>query len=88
MSFVKSIWFIFVCQTIVGFALGGIYLTVIVLATELVGANYRTFAANSMWLFQNLAYCLMSLQAYWIQEWRKLTLILSGPYLVLVATYL
>jgi len=71
-----------------GVSQGGIGLTLFVMASELVGPKYRSFAGVTVFLSFTAALCLMAVQGYLVQEWRKLLLITSIPYIILLPTYL
>ena len=87
-SLVNSIWWVFALRVVMGLAQSGIGLTLFVMASECVGPKYRSVAGTTIWFTFAFALCMMSLQAYFVQNWRKLLLITSAPYVILLPTYL
>lgn len=51
MAFAKAFWIVAVCRVIVGFFEAGCFLSMFVLATELVGPEKRALAGTLVWLY-------------------------------------
>ena len=86
-SFVDNIIIFILCRFFVGFCIPGIVVQMFVLISELVGSKQRPFAGIIIWFFFALALCLLGLQAYLIQEWKKLFIISSAPYFFVLLFY-
>eukprot|EP00795_Rhopilema_esculentum_P001124 gene1124-15466_t len=79
-AFVHNFWLFFVLRLITGFAQGGVGLSIYVLATELVGPNFRALSGTIVWFAFTAALCLIGLKAYLVPDWRMLEIIVSAPY--------
>ncbi|XP_057305819.1 solute carrier family 22 member 7-like isoform X2 [Hydractinia symbiolongicarpus] len=80
-SFSPNIWWFTAMRVLSGFFHGGIVVPLMVLSVELVGPRYRGFVGLVTWNSWTIALCFMSLQSWYVPEWRKLTMLLSIPYL-------
>jgi Sugar phosphate permease len=81
-AFVNSIWQLIVIRFIMGFVYSGPSLNQYVLSAELVGPKKRVLSttfASAVW---PIGAFLMTLKAYYIQDWRYLSLACSIPYLL------
>ncbi len=83
-GFVQNFWLFFLLRCVIGFAQGGVALTIFVLASELVGPRYRALSGTLIWFAFTLALCLVGFQAWLVPDWRKLELIMSAPYAFVV----
>ena len=83
-SFSPNAAFFIVFRIIIGIFHGGMLVNAIVMSVELVGPKYRSFGGLIIWQFFTVAVCFLSLQSYYIQNWRKLSIITSAPYFVTV----
>ena len=83
-SFSPNVAFFIVFRVIIGIFHGGMLVNAIVMSVELVGPKYRSFGGLIIWQFFTVAVCFLSLQSYYIQNWRKLSIITSAPYFVTV----
>ena len=88
MSFVDNVWLALALWFLNGISQGGIIPTANVMASELVGPKFRGFASASVCFSFTIGLMLVTLQAYYVQEWRTLLIITSIPYAVLLPTYL
>lgn len=80
-SFSPNIWWFTAMRVLSGFFHGGIVVSLMVLSVELVGPRYRSLAGLVIWTSWTIALCFMSLQSWYVPEWRKLMMLLSIPYL-------
>jgi len=78
-TLVNSIALFAVFRFIVGFILTGVMLTQYVYFMELVGPSKRTAAGNLEFLFFNGFQPLFVIIAYFIRDWRMLTLAATLP---------
>ena len=80
-AFVHSFWLFFILRLVIGLALGGLSLSIYILATELVGPAFRALSGTIVWFAFTLTLCLIGLQAWLIPDWRILEIIISAPYI-------
>lgn len=83
-SFVTSVWQFVILRGVLGFFLTGHGISSFVLGSEIVGRKFRSLIGNVIFVVGTGALLLLTLQAYFIQEWRKLTIICSAPYLACI----
>ena len=87
-AFVTAVWQFVVLRALIGFGITGYGLSAYVLASEIVGTRFRSVIGNTIFLFGTGALLLLTVQAYYIQTWRHLTIICSAPYCVFALAYL
>jgi len=87
-GFANSLWFFVLLRVIIGFCQGGVVLCMFVMATELVGPKWRSFAGTLPAFAFTLALCLIPVQAMLIRRWRVLEIVLSIPYIFVAGFYL
>lgn len=80
-------WMFTTFELVVGIAQGGISLVLPVIATELVGPNYKTMVGSWIGFFHTFSICFMAIQGWLVLNWRHFLLITSAPYLILLASY-
>lgn len=80
-GFVQNFWLFFVTRLLIGFAQGGVGLSLYVLAAELVGPSYRALSGTIIWFAFTLALCVIGLKAWLVPDWRLLEIIVSAPYI-------
>ena len=80
-AFVTAVWQFILLRAVTGFFLTGYSVSAFVLVSEIVGAKFRSLTGNVYFVFGTCALLILTLQAYYIQEWRKLSVICSAPYL-------
>jgi len=80
-AFVQTFWLFFLLRLVIGIALGGLSLSIYILATELVGPKFRALSGTIIWFAFTLTLCLIGLQAWLIPDWRVLEIIISAPYI-------
>jgi len=81
-GFSPNVYILIVLRLLTGVCLAGVIISTIVVSIELVGAKYRAFAGLIVWNAWTVALCLMSLQSYYLHDWRLLMKVLSLPYIV------
>ena len=79
MAFAKAFWIVAVCRVIVGFFEAGCFLSMFVLATELVGPEKRALAGTLVWFYFTAALMVLALKAYFVRNWRNLLILSSAP---------
>ena len=77
-----NIWLFLVFRFISGFFIAGIWNNILLLISEFVSTRYRPFANNVIWMVWIGGLCALSLQAYYIRDWKILFLVCSTPYLL------
>lgn len=87
-SYSPNIYVFIVLNFTCGIANGGVLLGLSVIPMELVGPKYRAFAGLVVWELSSAAACLLSLQSYYIPDWRHLKRIISIPYIILTIGFL
>ncbi len=73
-------------RCIIGFFEAGM-VTIFVLATELVGPNYRSMSGTIIWFYFTMALLIMTVQAYLLQNWKLLEIVCSLPFIVTMLTW-
>ena len=81
MSFSQAFWQVAVSRFVIGFFLAGCFLSMYVLATELVGPEKRALAGTLVWFYFTGALMIMGLKAYFVRNWRILSIICSAPWI-------
>ena len=85
MAFAKAIWIVVVCRFIVGVFEAGCFLSMFVLATELVGPEKRALAGTMVWFYFTAALMILGLKAYFVRNWRTLMILSSAPWIFILA---
>ncbi|KAL9962625.1 hypothetical protein ACROYT_G031745 [Oculina patagonica] len=85
MAFAKAFWVVAVCRFIVGFFEAGCFLSMFVLATELVGPEKRALAGTLVWFYFTAALMILGLKAYFVRNWRTLLILSSAPWIFILA---
>ncbi|XP_064546341.1 carcinine transporter [Drosophila montana] len=86
-AFVSNFWQFATMRFFVGFAFDNCFTMMYILVLEYVGPKYRTFVANmSIALFFTGAACLLPWIAYFVADWKLLTIITSAPLALVVLT--
>ena len=70
-------------RVITGFVLGG-GITVFVLATEFVGPRFRSLSGTIIWFYFTSALILMTIEAYYLQSWKRLEMVCTVPFIIIV----
>ena len=83
-AFVTSVSQLIFLRAVGGLFLTGFGMPSFALGSEIVGIKFRSLTVNTL-LFLGIAGSLfLALQAYYIREWRKLTITCSAPYLFFI----
>lgn len=85
MAFGKVFWVVAFCRFIIGFFQAGCLLSMFVLAIELVGPEKRALAGSIGWYYFTAALMVLGLKAYYVRNWRTLTIISSAPWIFTLA---
>ncbi|KXJ10274.1 Solute carrier family 22 member 5 [Exaiptasia diaphana] len=84
-SFAEVFWlFNIVLRALVGVCLGSSSIAIFVLMVEYVGVRHRAMAGTSLWYFFTIALMPLFLLAYFIRNWRYLSIAASAPALLQV----
>uniref|UniRef100_A0A7M5U329 Major facilitator superfamily (MFS) profile domain-containing protein n=1 Tax=Clytia hemisphaerica TaxID=252671 RepID=A0A7M5U329_9CNID len=87
-AFLHQFWIYALMAFLIGFCQGGIALTIYVMASEFVGPKYKSLASGALTgLTYTLSLCLLSFQSWLMPEWRKLLVVTSFPYLILLFSF-
>jgi len=81
MAFAKSSWAVLLCRGIIGFFEAGCFLSMFVLATELVGPEKRALSGTLVWIYFTGALLILALKAYFVRNWRILVILSSAPWI-------
>jgi len=84
-AFAKAFWIVAVCRFIVGFFEAGCFLSMFVMATELVGPEKRALAGTLVWFYFTIALMILGLIAYFVRNWRTLLILSSAPWIFVLA---
>lgn len=83
--FSSTFWHFCVSRFLVGFAFDNIYVMAYILVLEFIGPRWRTFVANmSFGVFFTLSAITIPWMAYFIADWKLLTLITTLPLILVV----
>ena len=85
MAFSKAYWIVAFCRFVIGFCEAGCFITMFVLATELVGPEKRALAGTLVWIYFTVALLVLAVKAYFIRNWRTLLILASAPFIFIVA---
>lgn len=87
-AFAPTFWVFALCRGITGFMIGAFSIPVFVLATEFSGIRHRSTAGSLIWLGFVAAIMTLAGMAYFIRDWRKLTVSSGAPGILLVPFWL
>lgn len=80
---VSNFWGFCVCRFLVGMAFDNCFTMMYILVLEYVGPKWRTFVANmSIAIFFTFATCILPWMAWYIADWRVLSLVTSVPLVI------
>ena len=82
-----NIWLFLACRFIAGISEPGIFGCIFLIMSETVSTRFRPLATNIIWTGWIFVFCLLSLQAYYIRNWKTLFIVCSAPYLLGVLSY-
>ncbi|KAK6169202.1 hypothetical protein SNE40_020298 [Patella caerulea] len=85
LAFATNIVSFLVCRFLVGFSSITCFLTAYVIGMELVGPSKRKYAGNFIMLAWATGLFLLGLLAYFIRDWKNLTLVTSVPNILFVS---
>lgn len=83
-AFIESIYLLILVRFVMGVFHAGPAINNFILVVELVGPNYRVLAANCNNLTWIIGSAIMTIKAYFINDWRLLCIALSAPYFVCI----
>ncbi|GLV32144.1 uncharacterized protein CBL_11898 [Carabus blaptoides fortunei] len=82
---VSNFWGFCVCRFIVGMAFDNCFTMMYILVLEYVGPKWRTFVANmSIAIFFTFATCILPWMAWYIADWRILSIVTSAPLIIAI----
>jgi len=81
-GFSPNVGVVILFRILIGGCICGMQMTISVIGLELVGPKYRTFAGLIPWNAWTLGLCLLSLQSWFVHQWKILAMITSAPYLL------
>ena len=85
-AFAKAFWIVAVCRFIVGFSVeAGCFLSMFVMATELVGPERRALAGTLVWFYFTAALMILGFIANFVRNWRTLLILSSAPWIFVLA---
>lgn len=79
-----NIYFFIASRYLSGSCYTGALAMMIIMVAELVESKRRSLASNIVWIFYALAFCILSLKAYFIRKWKILMIVSTAPYLLVV----
>ena len=86
-GFVTAVWQFIVLRVVIGVGLTGCALTGYVIITEIVGPRCRSVTGNIVFILGTVALLVLTAKAYFIRNWRHLTIICSAPYFALLVFF-
>ncbi|GAB1598281.1 organic cation transporter protein-like, partial [Argonauta hians] len=86
-AWVNNIYLFYALRFLTGIGCSGSYMPTFVLATEIVGLQYRTFVGIIEQAFFSAGLLLLCGLAYWLNNWRLLTTVISIPSFIFAASY-
>ncbi|XP_020605193.1 solute carrier family 22 member 15-like [Orbicella faveolata] len=84
-AFSPAFWVFALFRAIVGFMIGAYSIPMFVLTTEFSGVRHRGIAGSVVWMAYDVAIMILSGIAYFIRDWRQLTIVTGVPGIVYVA---
>lgn len=85
--FCTDIYQISACQFIIGFFIPGVQLQAFILISEFVGDKQRALAGILIILTDPVSWCILAVKAYFIQNWKTLSMVSTLPYLFVFLFY-
>lgn len=85
-SFMPNIYFVIACRLLIGIFVIGAFGTSLILS-EIVATSYRPIAGVLIWCFYPVALCLLGVKAYFIRNWKILSILCSAPYTFVLLFY-
>lgn len=76
-----------IVRFIEGFIFAGAVLQPFIIISELVGNHYRPFAGLIIFVSNPIAWSLMAVKSYYVNNWRTLNILCNAPYIVVLAFY-
>ena len=86
-AFITSVWQYVVLRAATGFLFTGYGVSSFSLGSEIVGTKFRSIIGPILLGVGTAGVLFLTLQAYFIREWRKLSLWCSAPYLGFVLLF-
>lgn len=86
-ALVPQFWMFVVCRFLIGTGLGGSMLGCYVLLIELSGKSFRSYSTGLNETAHILGYIVLPLVAYFVRDWRRLQLVTSVPWLLVIVCY-
>ncbi|XP_078366996.1 solute carrier family 22 member 15-like isoform X2 [Oculina patagonica] len=84
-AFAPAFWVFALFRAIVGFMIGAYSIPLFVLTTEFSGVRHRGTAGSLVWLGYDFFVMILAGVAYFIRDWRELTIVTGLPGIVYVA---
>ena len=84
----SNIWQLLVIRFFMGFFYSAPALNRLIIAVETVGPNRRVLAAAILFLLWPVNSIVLTVKAYYIDNWRNLALVCSVPYFIVLLTVL
>ena len=78
--FVNNVYIIVVFRFLIGFAFPALLIQSTVLITEFVGGSARHIAIGISSVSVNVAWIVLGVKAYYIQNWKYLSIVCTAPY--------
>lgn len=85
--FMPNLALIIVCRFIIGFFIPGTFAQMFILITEIVDGKNRPFAGIMIFASGLTSLSLLGVKAYFIRDWRYLTIACTAPYVFVVLFY-
>ena len=86
-AFAPNIAIVILFRILIGGCICGMMTAISVIGLELVGPRYRTFAGLISWNGWTLGLCLLSLQSWFIHQWKILAMVTSAPYFLFALAF-
>lgn len=80
-------WLFAALEFVAGFAQGGVVLVAAVIATELVGPNYKSLVGSGLGLIDTISLCFLGIQGWLLLNWRHFLMVTTVPYLIVLLGY-
>lgn len=86
-AFSPNLFLVIVSRFIIGFCIPGTMYCMFLLISELVSNKQRPIAGLLIWVTLPLAFSILAIKAYLLQNWKKLSIFCTAPYIPLLAFY-
>lgn len=86
-AFPRVFWFYLLMRFLTGIGKGAVVLCLFVIATEYVGVRHRHVSGTSMWFSWTISLMTLSPMAYWLRDWRTLSIALGVVGLPVIFTW-